>query len=58
MKAADPDRAIFYGHNRDGTEPEMEGLTETDRVVALLSLKIESHSCGHSFRGGCGLVDG
>ena len=34
VKMADQDRAIFCGHNREGTEPEMEGLAEIDHVVA------------------------
>ena len=57
VKTADVVRAIFCGHSRDGTEPEMEGWAKIDLLVAQLSLKIESHSCGHSFRGIVSLVD-
>ena len=52
MKAADPVRAIFYGHNRDGTEPGTEGWTEIDRVVALLSLKYKVIAVAIVFLGG------
>ena len=58
MKMADSVRAIFCGHSKDGTEPGMEGWAKIDHVVALLSLKIESHSCGRSFCVASGLIDG
>ena len=34
MKIADPVRAIFYVHSRDGMEPRMEGWAEIDYIVA------------------------
>ena len=58
VKMADPVGANFCGHSRDDTEPGIEGREEIDRVIAQLSLNIESHSCGRSFRGVGGLVDG
>ena len=33
VKMVDQVRAIFCGHSRDGTEPEMEGLAEIDHIV-------------------------
>ena len=57
MKMADSVKAIFCGHSRDGTEPRMDEWAKIDLLVAQLSLKIESHSCGCSFHGAVGLVD-
>ena len=57
VKMADPVRAIFCGHSRDGMEPEMEGWAKIDLLVAQLSLKIESYRCGCSFHGAVSLVD-
>ena len=57
VKMVDLVVAIFCGHSRDGMGPRMEGWVEIDYVVAYLSLKIQSHSCGCSFRGAEGLVD-
>ena len=58
VKMVDPMEANFCGHSRDDTEPRMEGWAEVDHVVAQLSLNIESHSCGRSFHGVGGLIDG
>ena len=57
VKMVDPMEANFYGHSRDDTKPGMEGWAKIDCVVVSLILKIESHSCGRSFRGVGDLVD-
>ena len=58
MKAADLIGAIFCGHSSDGMELGVKGWVEIDRIVAYLSLKIESHCYDHSFRRASGIVDG